>query len=94
MTTAEAIEEINERIEIINERIEIIGRDYADDIREYLEVLKMAIEALRKQEPVKPTYDHRYGELGCSFCGNLVSGWEEGPNYCPNCGQKIDWSEE
>ena len=20
--------------------------------------------------------------------------WEESPDYCPNCGQAIDWSEE
>ena len=48
-------------------------------------------EALAKQKPMKPIYDHRYAELGCSFCGNQVSGWEELSNYCPNCGQAIDW---
>ncbi len=87
MTTAEAIEEINKRIENIE-------RYYADGLREYLEVLKMALEALRKQEPVKPAYDHRYAEMGCSVCGNMLGGWEELPNFCPNCGQAIDWREE
>lgn len=48
---------------------------------------------LEKQKPKKPTYDHRYGEMGCAFCGNMVSGWEELPNYCPQCGQALDWSE-
>lgn len=55
------------------------------------ESVEFALEAMDKQYPMKPTYDHRYAEMGCSVCGNMVSGWEELPNYCPNCGQKQDW---
>ena len=49
------------------------------------------IEAMKKQDPMKPTYDHRYAEMGCPMCGNMIGGWEERPNYCPSCGQAIDW---
>ena len=58
------------------------------------EASEIVIEALEKQVPMKPVYDHRYHELGCVDCGNLVSVWEETPNYCPQCGQKLDWSDE
>ena len=90
MTTAEAIEEINQRIENIE-------RYYADGLREYLEVLKMAIEALRKQEAVKPEMCH---------VEPMYQGWHyQGQvrtkearmtklHFCPQCGQAIDGSEE
>ena len=87
MTYTEAIKEINSRIELAN-------RCYVYLVTGYSEALKMAVEALWKQEPMKPTYDHRYAEMGCSVCGNMVSGWEETPDYCPQCGQAIDWSDE
>lgn len=68
-----------------------------DMISDYLErhdmVLCIAMEAFQKQVPVKPVYDHRYAEMGCAFCGNSVGGWEESPDYCPQCGQAIDWEE-
>ena len=86
--------DIIESIEIINGRIEFGKQNYSDVASEYIEALEQAVEALWKQEPMKPTYDHRYAEMGCESCGNIVSGWEESPNYCPNCGQAIDWSEE
>ena len=74
------------------ERIFSNSPDIVSD--EAIESVEIALEAMQKQDPTKPTYDHRYAELGCAFCGNLVSGWEELPNYCPQCGQAIDWSEE
>ena len=61
---------------------------------EDIESFEIAVAAMEKQDPEKPTYDHRYAEMGCSICGNLVGGWEEQPDYCPQCGQKIDWTED
>ena len=52
-----------------------------------------AREVFQKQTPMKPKYDHRYTEMGCAFCGNMVRGWEESPDYCPQCGQAIDWED-
>ena len=85
----------------IQTTIENSGLVYHED--EILDCVKYAptIDAVpvvrcleKKQDPMKPTYDHRYAEMGCSMCGSMIGGWEEQPNYCPNCGQAIDWSEE
>lgn len=74
--------------------IEDISYSDYDQMTDWLGEIRKGVNALeKKQEPIKPIYDHRYAELGCSFCGNQVSGWEERPNYCPNCGQAIDWEE-
>jgi hypothetical protein len=62
--------------------------------REFTEFSLSVSLSLELQTPLKPTYDHQYGEMGCAFCGNMVSGWEELPNYCPQCGQAIDWMKE
>ncbi len=88
MTTAEAIKEINSRIELAN-------RMYVGLVPEITEALELAVEALRKQEPMRPEVD---GEFGlCKMCGyvfnsELIS--EYCVKYCPNCGQKIDWEDE
>ena len=62
-------------------------------------VLCMAINALEKQIPKKPmiSYDERVKENWCS-CGvcSFGFGWKRTVHYkyCPDCGQKIDWSDE
>ena len=87
MNTEKAIKEINSRIELAN-------RYYGVFPIEYAEALKLAIEALRKQESVKPKVD---GEFGlCKTCGyvfdsELIS--EFCVKHCPNCGQKLDWGD-
>ncbi len=51
--------------------------------------IRVAIEALEKQVPKKPCgWDNE-----CFDCTQHLDEYEH-PNYCPNCGQKIDWSEE
>jgi rubrerythrin len=60
---------------------------------------KTAIEALEKQVPIKPREHHNFNDI-CNDtdyadecwlckCNNFV---DESDNYCPNCGQKLDWS--
>ena len=88
MNTEKAIKEINSRIELAN-------RYYADLVPEYIEALEMAIEALRKQEPMRPEADGEFGS--CKRCwyvfnSELIS--EYCVKYCPYCGQRLDWSEE
>lgn len=69
--------------------------EYDKDMSEYPErydvALRIAREVFQKQVPMKPVYDHRYAEMGCAFCGNSLGGLEELPDYCPFCGQAIDW---
>lgn len=56
-------------------------------------VLQMSKEALEKQIPKKPHRNYRY--LSDYWC---ECGWHLGRagmySWCPNCGNKIDWSEE
>lgn len=62
-----------------------------------------AIDALKKQIPKKPTYDG-YGYMPDGtflwdkwLCPNCKSSYDvvyDDYNYCPVCGQRIDWSEE
>ena len=68
------------------------------------EALTMAINALEKQIPKKPEYEadgYADGELvydyaKCPICGHDfeygINDW--GCEYCSDCGQKLDWSDE
>ena len=59
------------------------------------EVLKKAIYALEKQVPKKPEFQYvttnGYGsyEYVCDECGCVLG--ENIDDFCPNCGQAIDW---
>lgn len=64
------------------------------------EAKDMAIEALEKQIPKKPTFSLHYfnsgltGNVGhCPSCPEHATLMYNTP-YCPHCGQAIDWSEE
>ena len=51
--------------------------------------LKLAIKALEKQIPKKPYWE--YGGCHCKSCGLDVLSDE---NFCPLCGQAIDWEDD
>ena len=58
------------------------------------EALTIAIEAMKKQEPMKPKVDGEFGlckRCGYVFNSELIS--EYCVKYCPNCGQKLDWED-
>ncbi len=64
---------------------------------------KTAIEALEKQLPKQPTYDGDgyapdgtfiWDEWLCQNCGTRYEVDYDEYDHCPNCGQRIDWSEE
>lgn len=63
--------------------------------------LRMAIEALEKQIPKKPTYEDEsisggvlvYDTWICPCCGKVYELDYDDYKYCPECGQAIDWSE-
>ena len=74
--------------------IEDISYSDYDQMNEWLGEIKNYVRRIgKKQNPMKPTYDHRYAEMSCSVCGSLVGSWEEQPDYCPECGQAIDWED-
>lgn len=62
-----------------------------------------AIEALEKQLPEKPIFEgDGFDELGdivfdewlCPLCNARYEVDYQEYDYCPSCGQKLDWSEE
>ena len=69
-----------------------------------IEAMEIAINALEKQIPKKPEYEadgYANGELvydyaKCPICGHDfeygINDW--GCEYCSDCGQKLDWSDE
>lgn len=58
------------------------------------EALGLAVEALEKQVPFKPTRIEERKEYNCKFgnckCGTRVI---DAYGYCSKCGQALDWSD-
>ena len=66
--------------------------------------IEMAIKALKKQIPKKPIFDFNSSDTLSRFhcaCGTSINVYHDigtmdnndAPNYCPNCGIKLDWNE-
>lgn len=75
------------------------------ELQEYkqLGTLEEVREAVEKQRTKKPTYDGDgyapdgtfvWDEWICPKCGNRYEVDYDDYDYCPKCGQHIDWSEE
>lgn len=63
---------------------------------------ELAIQALEKQIPKKPIFNHNHSDTLSIFhceCGNFIKVKHDigtinnnnAPNYCSNCGQKLKW---
>lgn len=94
MTESEAIKELH----AIRPRGGIIPQKRA-------EALDMAIQALEKQIPKKPIFNHNLSDTLSVFrceCGNTIKVSHDvgimdnnnAPNYCSKCGCRLDWSDE
>ena len=61
------------------------------------EALTTAINALEKQIP-KKLKDYTQPQYGCipvcGVCNGIMDLMQGDLNYCPNCGQAIDWSDK
>ena len=90
---------MNEReaIEILQEE-----HDYAQLLSYVNSALNLAISALEKQIPKKPDlegdgYDDNgeliYDTWICPCCGKYYEVYYEEYEFCPQCGQAIDWTE-
>lgn len=73
--------------------------DY-ESIPEYeLEQYTIPLQVLIDRDtPTKPIYEHEYSDdmfyiikSKCPMCDNYL---HYSPNYCPNCGQHLDWNSE
>ena len=93
MTIEEAKKQLEELIQDIKSFI--CGGD--DEIyKADIEALKTAISALNKQIPRKPLggIDFAGNEYRiCCECSAIVQDGEWRANYCPDCGQALDWSD-
>lgn len=67
------------------------------------EAIDIAIKSLNKQIPKSPTYEGDgyapdgtfvWDEWLCPHCGSRFEVDYDDYNYCPDCGQKIDWGGE
>lgn len=49
-----------------------------------------------KKDTFECVYTRMYSGFVCSICGYVLTNDErkKHDNYCPNCGQRIDWEEE
>lgn len=74
-------------------------------LEKYVDIgtLEEVREAVEKQREKKPTYDGDgyapdgtfvWDEWICPKCGKRYEVDYDDYDYCPNCGQHIDWSEE
>ena len=67
---------------------------------EHIKSIEIAIQALEKQIPKKVQLRHirkfdGFDDGECTTCGNIVSRDCDGTdNFCPDCGQKLDWRGE
>lgn len=51
------------------------------------EAAELAIDLIKKREPMKPYFEHGY------FCSGCNSEIVPGTDYCWNCGQKLNWED-
>ena len=70
---------------------------------ELKEAMLLSIQAVEKQISKKPTYEGDgnapdgtfvYDEWLCPCCGKRYEVDYDDYDFCPNCGQKIDWSDK
>ena len=89
-----------EAIKIFKDRLELT--DYRKQVPEYYKAMELAVKALEKQIPKKPTEEQIDFEEFVCICPTCKYTCEYGfedfrdrkYEYCPMCGQKLDWGEE
>jgi rubrerythrin len=80
MTKHEAIE-VLEEVKMFDDSMFTYSQAYND-------VLDMAIDALKAQEPVRPLIAN-----DMYFCGSCKYAIPRTTNYCPKCGKKVEWND-
>ena len=83
--------------------IEEVKNNFIQDLAENaytnmcsVEEMNIAIETLEKQIPCKlaPKSSKKSELPVCGKCNSIMDVVQGELNYCPNCGQAIDWSDE
>lgn len=102
MTENEAIEKLKNMRLFMQIEDENNGCKFTED--DY-KANEMAIQALEKQIPKKPIFNHNLSDTLSVFhceCGNAIKVSHDigimnnnnAPNYCSKCGCRLDWSDE
>ena len=100
MTESEAIKELKEDIALYDNETTRLDASIGTPDRNLIDALEMAIQALEKQIPKEPTYDGDgyapdgtfvWDEWLCPCCRSRYEVDYDDYDFCPNCGQKIDW---
>ena len=84
----------------VEEAIDELKRIRHHGTERLIKALEVAISALEKQIPKKPTHEAtRYINNTCPYCKNVIDNIDRCGNrilepFCKFCGQAIDWSEE
>lgn len=92
----------NEAIEAMQFDLKVGGEIHSQVLRDAVDV---AIQALEKQIPKKPIFNHNLSDTLSLFhceCGNTIKVSHDigimnnnnAPNYCSKCGCRLDWSDE
>lgn len=77
--------------------------EYVEEDKKTIEKLNILQELVDKATPTKPMFEgDGYDSNGnmiydvwiCPCCGERYEVEYQKYNHCPNCGQKLDWSEE
>lgn len=85
---------MSEEQELINELQEYLDIEDTDNIALYPEEVQMCMDALEKQAAKKVIVrDIGVDIYDCPSCEKVYLGCGGVYNYCPDCGQKLDWSE-
>ncbi len=101
----EAIERIHKMRDAYNATLRSLPQKTRErsDYNNYVDAFLVAIEALEKQLPEKPIFEgDGFDELGdivfdewlCPLCNARYEVDYQEYDYCPSCGQKLDWSEK
>lgn len=56
--------------------------------------LQAAVEKQKAVKPMKAVDENGFEYKSCPYCGAVVQGAGWSFNYCPDCGQRLDWSDE
>ena len=118
MTESEALEKLKANLECqkkqVYGRYEDCNSDKCDDCElcykqgnngERIESTKIAIQALEKQIPKKPLFNHNLSDTLSVFrceCGSTIKVSHDvgimdnnnAPDYCSDCGCRLDWSDD
>ena len=91
----------NEAIEEFKERLELIEKCYRGENEDYKQALELGVKALEKQIPKKPIVEYKNTndyiteiEWKCPICRTNYIELVPCGEWCNNCGNRIDWSDE